>query len=181
MTGSMICNYAYNTTIYVSDLKHPNIFKRLENDTATMVNWFRSNLMKFNGDKCHYMISKQNSTLSMKIDNNSSKERREEKLLGITLDKTLSFKSHLVTICQKASQKLHALSCTSTLLSFTKLKQIMQAFISSQFNYWPLVWMFCDRKINNKINHIHEKALWIASKDITNDWGPWDLPGLLCG
>ena len=24
--------------------------------------------------------------------------------------------------------------------------------------------MFCDRKMNNKINHIHEKALRIASK-----------------
>ena len=35
----------------------------------------------------------------------------------------------------------------------------MKAFIESQFGYWPLVWMFCGRKNNARINHIHEKAL----------------------
>ena len=30
--------------------------------------------------------------------------------------------------------------------------------------------MSCDRKINNKINHIHEKAIRIASKDTTSEF-----------
>ena len=30
-------------------------------------------------------------------------------LLGITLDKKLSFKTHVLAFCTKASQKLHAL------------------------------------------------------------------------
>ena len=34
----------------------------------------------------------------------------------------------------------------------------------SQFNYFPLVWMFCDRYIDNMINHLHKKALSIAYK-----------------
>ena len=35
----------------------------------------------------------------------------------------------------------------------------MKAFIESQFNYCPLIWMFHSRTLNNKINHIHERAL----------------------
>ena len=34
--------------------------------------------------------------------------------------------------------------------------------IKSQFNYCPLVWMFCSRQCNNLINKIHEQSLWIS-------------------
>ena len=40
-----------------------------------------------------------------------------------------------------------------------KLKLIMKAFITSQFNYAPLTWMFHSRTLNNKINKLHERAL----------------------
>ena len=43
-----------------------------------------------------------------------------------------------------------------------------------QFSYCPLVWMFCNRHLNNKINHIHKKALSIAYKD-----GVFDFDALL--
>ena len=46
----------------------------------------------------------------------------------------------------------------------------MKTFILSQFNYCPLVWMFCDQTLDNKINRIHEKALRIASQNKTYDF-----------
>ena len=39
--------------------------------------------------------------------------------------------------------------------------------ILSQFSYCPLVWMFCSRSMNNKINHIHERALRLVYQDYT--------------
>ena len=38
--------------------------------------------------------------------------------------------------------------------------------IKSQFNYCPLVWMFCSRKSNNLINKVQGRALRL----ITNDY-----------
>ena len=35
----------------------------------------------------------------------------------------------------------------------------MKAFVISQFNYCPLIWMFHNRALNNRINKIHEQAL----------------------
>ena len=35
----------------------------------------------------------------------------------------------------------------------------MKAFITSQFSYSPIIWMFHSRKLNNKFNRIHEQAL----------------------
>ena len=44
----------------------------------------------------------------------------------------------------------------------------MNAFITSQFSYCPLVWMSHSRAMNNRINKIHEKALRLVYKDKTN-------------
>ena len=52
-----------------------------------------------------------------------------------------------------------------------KLKQLMRASFSSQFNYCLLVWMFCDRTLNRKVNHVQEMVLRIAYKDCKNDFG----------
>ena len=32
----------------------------------------------------------------------------------------------------------------------------MNSFFTSQFNHYPLVWMFHSRTINNKINYVHD-------------------------
>ena len=46
-----------------------------------------------------------------------------------------------------------------------KLQLVMKAFITSQFGYCPLVWMFHSRGLNNHINKIHEKALRLVYRD----------------
>ena len=46
-----------------------------------------------------------------------------------------------------------------------KLRIIMKAFVSSQFGYCPLIWMFHSRQINHKINKLHERALRIVYND----------------
>ena len=40
-----------------------------------------------------------------------------------------------------------------------------KAFIESQFNNYPLIWMLHSRTMNNKINRLHERSLRIAYSD----------------
>ena len=61
----------------------------------------------------------------------------EEKLLGITLDSELKFEKHITGICNKASQKTHALSRITRYMSLNK--RLMKTFVESQFNYCPLI------------------------------------------
>ena len=46
----------------------------------------------------------------------------------------------------------------------------MNAFISSQFNYCPLLWMFHSRSLNTQINKIHHRALSIIYRDNTSSF-----------
>ena len=50
-------------------------------------------------------------------------------------------------------------------MSTEKLRLLMKTFIETQFNYCPLIWMFHSRKLNKRINRLHERALRVAYKD----------------
>ena len=50
-------------------------------------------------------------------------------------------------------------------MSQKKLRIIVKAFVSSQFAYYPLIWMFHSKQINHKINKLHERALRIVYND----------------
>ena len=55
-------------------------------------------------------------------------------------------------------------------LKFKQRKLLLNAFITSQFSYAPVVWMFHSRKLNNRINHIHERVIRLVYKDYTSSF-----------
>ena len=63
------------------------------------------------------------------------------------------------TLLNKANKKYHALARVCNYMNTNKRRVLMKAFITSQFSYCPLVWMFHSRTMNNRINTLHEKAL----------------------
>ena len=82
-----------------------------------------------------------------------------KKNVGVKFDSNLSFENHITYFCKKASQKLHALARISHYMDLNKRRNLMKAFITSQFSYCPLIWMSHSGNLNNKINRIHERAL----------------------
>ena len=50
-------------------------------------------------------------------------------------------------------------------MDIQKRRAMMKSFITSRFSYCPLVCMFHSRKLNDKINAIHERTLRIAYCD----------------
>ena len=86
------------------------------------------------------------------------------------IDKKLTFETHINKLCKKAGNKLFALSRLSPYMNSNKLRILMRAFVTSQFQYCQLAWMFHSRHLNNKINKIHERALRIAYKDYVSSF-----------
>ena len=97
-------------------------------------------------------------------------ESRYEKLLGPTIDKKLSFNKHLLILCKRVSGNVSELARMVKIMPFDKKRFLMNTFIESQFSYCPLIWMFCLCKMNNKINHIHERALRLVYEDYTTSF-----------
>ena len=92
-------------------------------------------------------------------------ESNDVKRLGITLNNNLKFDKHVPNICSKANRKLSALTRVAKFLPFKQRSILFKAFIESQFKYFPFVWIFNGRQINDKINKLHERALRIVYND----------------
>ena len=158
---SDIANYADDNTLYTSSRYCEETILKLEKDANILIKWFKDNGMKLNEEKCKLLIlsKKSNNNTEIILGNETIKNSKSEKLLGITIDEKLTFNKHIGNLCKKASQKLHALARISKYMDKDKVRTIMKAFITSQFGYCPLVWMYHSRKLNNRINKNTRKGL----------------------
>ena len=103
--------------------------------------------------------------MSIKVGSSTVQEINQEILLCVLIDNRHTFEEHISNLCQKVSNKLYALSRISHLMDQNKLRVLTRAFINSQFQYFPLTWMFHSRERNYKINKFHERTLRITYRD----------------
>ena len=163
--NSNIANYADDNSPYSCSVGIESVISQLENDTEILLHWVSINGLKANPDKCHLILSESSTEYFVKVANFTIPNSQSKKPLGITIDSKLSFDVDVGELCNKASQKLHALSRISHFMDIKQRQIIMKAFINSQFGYCSLVWMFHSRKMNNRINKIHERSLRIVFND----------------
>ena len=88
-------------------------------------------------------------------------------MLGIDLNNRLGFDNHVANICNRVSKKLHALARILQFMNIHKRRMTMHAFLASKFGYCPLVWLFHGRKLNSRVNKLHERTLRILYQDYT--------------
>ena len=95
-----IASYANDNTPYNFGVSLDNVTSNLEKSTNSLLNWFRENHMKANADKCHLLMS-SNESCAAKIEDFSIKISNEGKLLGVKFDSNLSFENHVTFLCKK--------------------------------------------------------------------------------
>ena len=120
-----IANYAGDCYTYMFSGSIDDVIYKLESHSRTRIERYE---MAFDSKWTSMKIMIGNEIIS-----NSAHEKR----LGVTFDSKLTFNIHINKLCKKAEQKLHALARISRFMSIEQRKLIMNAFISSQFNYWP--------------------------------------------
>ena len=86
----MILSYPLN--------KHPMPFK-----------WFQNNLLKSKADKCHLLVS-TNDSVHVHVAMYKLYENDTEKLLVVKFDEKVAFHDHIYDICKKAGRKISAVA-----------------------------------------------------------------------
>ena len=130
---SDICNFADDNTLYSCGANLKAVLENLQHDACKLLYWFKINSMKVNPEKFQFMILSKKSYQPQKLSVNTFtiNESDEVELLGLTIDKEL-----------RRIRKY---------LSLEKAKMFGNAFIDSQFNYAPLILMFCGKGLYLKI------------------------------
>ena len=147
--------------------KIEEVISKLEENFCILSKWFKLNCLQLNEDKSHLLASNHTSDININVGANTITCSGSIKLLGLRIDNTLKFDEHVSSLCKMANQKLHALASISNYIPSAKLKMLMKSFVISQFSYCPLIWIFHSKKMNNRINHLHERALKLAYNDST--------------
>ena len=71
----------------------------------------------------------------------------------------------LESLCVKANRSVSAFSRVASYLQKSQKRLLYNSFVMSNFKYRPLIWMFCGKGANNKINKIHKRALRVLLDD----------------
>ena len=167
-----LSNYADDNNLFSMGKNKDQVKTFLSSDFKIINNWFYENFMVLNPEKSHFMCigQKIDDAETLNFNNLAIKNSKEVEILGITLDRNMNFHTHIKNICRKAGQKLSALLRISPYLDQRKKVLLYKSMIKSQFNYCPLVWMFCSRQSNNLINKVHERSLRLTFRDETKDF-----------
>ena len=160
-----LSDYADDNTLYTFGDNLKKIKYNLQNSFDT------AHQMLLNSEKCIFFCLKNNTENEPFLFHNIlMKNSKEQKILGVTIDNKLNFKSCISELCKKPSQKIESLSRLSRYLHNSEKKLIFNLIIKSQFSYYPLVWMFCSRTSNSMINKLHERSLRIILNDYSSDF-----------
>ena len=151
----------------ITGISFEQIIPKLESILSDVSQWFLKNNLKANTGRFHLFLSPHEDQM-ITVENHFIKSCDVEELLGVTIDSNLNFKEHILSLCKKANRKRYPLSRVSKYMTLNKRRILMKSFIISQFNYCPLIWTMHNKGLNNKINHIHERALRIAYNDYTS-------------
>ena len=161
-------------TIYTDDTIHFSngffvltILNDIEHIASNVFDWL---CLKTNLEKLDLLLTSKEET-SIQVEDCIIKRSTFKKLLGgIIAIKTQFYQACFKIIYKKASQKIHALGRISSYISTNKLRLIIITFFSSQFGNCPLIWIFHNRSLNNRINKLQERVLRLVHKDATSSF-----------
>ena len=164
----ILYNYADDNSMSHAATSLTDVINSLELDAANALTWFDDNGMQANPDKFQYMIISSRDTASQDLCINGNvrlSPASHVKALGVTIDNRLNFTEHVSSLCTKAARQLNALSRISRYLDETSRAIIYNSFVASNFSHCPLVWHFCGKGNNDKLEKIQERALKIIYRN----------------
>ena len=76
------------------DLK--SLITRLEHDVALAIEWFESNYMMLNQDKCHFLFSGHKYETFVNVGETKIWKSKQQKLFGVLIDRDLKFDEYVL-------------------------------------------------------------------------------------
>ena len=169
---SIICNYADDNHLVNESNSVDTLKVSLERDAHRAIAWFDNNYMDANPDKfqCISLDRFGRPPISISVDGNTIPSSDSIKVLGVTLDNSLQYDIHISILCSKASIQINAMKRIGKYLNTDCRIAMYKSFISSNFSYCPVSWMFCGKRNSDKLEKLQERALRFVFSDYTRPY-----------
>ena len=139
----------------------------MQADLQSASEWFQSNGMGLNVDKCLSMwVGSNSEDLPLQLKNRNLQLSSSMKLLGITIDNALNFHEHVSGLVRKVNNQLQVLKRHKRLIPTGAKKRLYESFILSHLNYCSVIWLHCGKKNVDKLEKINERCLRFVFNDL---------------
>ena len=80
-------------------------------------------------------------------------------LFGVTIDKDLTFKQHVSSICKKLKSQLSVMTRFGKLMSTETMLRLYKSFTLPHFYYCSMVWNFSSKQDSDKSDLLNKRIL----------------------
>ena len=147
MNKAILAKFADNYTIHANSVEMERLLAILENESETVIKWFKQNRMTVNLDKIQAIVlgrHKQKEKINLNI--NGAEIKGQNSVIGVEIDNELNFNNHISIICKMARNKINAISRIQSFLVQKEKEALVNTFVYSDFNYCLLVWLLNKEK-----------------------------------
>ena len=159
--------FADDTSIFFSHENAKELESIVNNELKNVSKWLSANRLTLNIDKSNFLIisnkRKIDTTVDIKIDNLSVKEKDCIKYLGVLIDNKLSWKQHSQYVNMKISKGIGVLAKMRHFVPSDVLKQLYHAFVSPHLSYAVINWGNAPKCATIKLNKSLKKAVRIMT------------------
>ena len=166
--NSKVYNYADDNTLSYIGKDIEQIKSKLKVDCLASMQWFESNNMKANAGKFQLMfLSKSDSYSNVTLNFETCVIQASTKIniLGVEFDDKLKFNYHIDEVCNQTSKQINALKRMRHFLDRSCRKTIYNSYVSSNFNYCSIIWMFSGKVNMDKLENTNKRALRFVLND----------------
>jgi hypothetical protein len=137
--NSKIVLFADDTSIIITNPKPSNFEKSVNKIIQDINEWLNTNSLSLNLDKTHFrrFVTMNSSSIAFNImyENNKIANIYNTKFIGLTLENTLPWRTHIDTIIPKLSSASFALRVVKPFLSHDSLKMVYYSYFHSVMIY----------------------------------------------
>ncbi len=163
-----IVMYADDTTIFASASSTEQVNKTLQYELTLISDWVTANKLKLSISKTKCMVLGSNYSLRsdqklvLSLHGAAIEQVREAKLLGITIDETLSWSIHIRNIVSKMSKSISNIRKCACFLTDTTIKLVIQSLVLSHSDYCPAIWSGTSKEELAKLQLAQNRAARLA-------------------
>ena len=135
--------FADDTTLYKTHRNLVYLKWCLEDDLCTLSDWFAANKLTLNLDKTLYILFQQNNNkkdIDIRIKDMIIPNQRETRFLGMWLDQSLNWHSHIQKLILKIKRNKYLLNNGKHLMDQNTKKLVYYSYIASHIQYGLLLW-----------------------------------------
>ena len=155
--------FADDTTLYKTHRNLTYLKWCLEDDLSILSDWFAANKLTLNLDKTVCMLfqkNNKNSEITLKVKDMIITNQTETKFLGMWLDQSLSWHSHIQKLTLKIKRNKYLLNNGKHLMDQSTKRLVYYSHTASHLQYGMLLWgNNASKEQLNKLQKLQTKCL----------------------